>query len=145
MCWLCHGAFFDAQAKVLRVIDQVFGEHIQRQREWLRGNPKRSVKARKNEICSIQHADKLFELMNTDFGLKVRSVEVRSKHPMWLGCRLGFFQRAARHLYRHELIIHCRSSVASGVALKAEIQTGGEPDRDGGRGGRGQSPSMSKA
>ena len=39
-------AFFSAQGNILRVVDQVFDEHIQRQREWLRGDPKRLTKMR---------------------------------------------------------------------------------------------------
>ena len=139
---LSVGAFFNAQAKVLRLIDQVFDEHIQRQRELLRGDPKRSIKVRKGQIYFIQHAEQLFELMETDFGLKVMSVAVHCKHPKWLVCRLYFLQRVARHLYRHELLIRCRFSVASVVTSPAGGTTRGKPDRDG---GRGQPPSMAKA
>ena len=38
--------FFSAQGNIPRVVDQVFDEHIQRQREWLRGDPKRLTKMR---------------------------------------------------------------------------------------------------
>jgi hypothetical protein len=91
-------AFFNAQEDVLRVIDQVFDEHIQRQREGLRGDPKRSIKVRKDLIYFIQHEEELNERMKTDFGLKVRSVAVRSEHLKWLGCRLYFSQHVVGHI-----------------------------------------------
>ena len=67
-------AFYNAQAKILRLVDQVYDEHIQRQRECLREDPKRWIKVRKDHIYFIWYADKLYELMDTEIGLKVRSM-----------------------------------------------------------------------
>ena len=67
-------AFYNAQAKILRLVDRVFDEHIQRQRGYLREDPKRRIKVRKDHIYFIRNADKLYELMDTPFGLKVRSM-----------------------------------------------------------------------
>ena len=67
-------AFYNVQAKILRLVDQGFDEHIQHQRECSREDPKRWIKVRKDHIYFIRHADKLYELMNTEFGLKVRSI-----------------------------------------------------------------------
>ena len=67
-------AFYNAPTKILRLADRVFDEHIQRQRECLREDPKRRIKVRKNHIYFIRNADKLYGLMDTPFGLKVRSM-----------------------------------------------------------------------
>ena len=68
--------------KILQNVDQMFDEHIQRQREWLRGDENRLIKVRKDQIYFIQHADELYELMDTDFGMSLRSVLYVSKHPV---------------------------------------------------------------
>ena len=68
---LSNTAFFNTQANILRVScrPDVWKEHIQRQREWLRGDQNRLIEVRTDQNYFIQHADILYGLMDTDFGM----------------------------------------------------------------------------